>query len=238
MPRLLPVERGVPALCADCIGHTDCFFQQLPANTRATVAPLIVERAFAPGEVLLQQGGGADALQVVKVGDVLCRRQSPGGQEHAIALVGRGQVLGFSAIWQGGANPLTCEALTAGRVCEVSLERLRQAQVLDAGFLDAMGRVNVRHWNAMTDWAMVARLKTVDERVAGVLCLLTRVHSSQVVRVPNHLVLASIVGSSREAVVRALKHLESDGRIARKERGWYEVHLRECHFCMPRPDLD
>ncbi len=145
-------------------------------------------------------------------------------------MAGRGQLLGLGGVW-AGANPMTCQALTAGRVCVVPVHSLAQAHLFDASFLQLLGQVNLRAVNHLADWAMVSRLKTVDERVAGVLCMLTRVQRSTRVRLPAHTVLASVASSSREAVVRALKQLEEEGRIVRTERGTYEVHQHLCRFC-------
>lgn len=230
MPRLNSGANHAQAMCADCIGYAECFFHQLPSESRAVVQPLLTERVFSPGQVLLHQGQPAALLQVIKVGDVLAMRRTPNGQEHVVALLGRGQLMGLGGVWED-ANPVTCQALSSGRVCEVPVRSLSQAMLLDARFLQLLGQVNLRAVNCLADWAMVSRLKTVDERIANVMCMLAQVQRSPQIRLPSHQVLASLVGSSREAVVRTLKQQEQDGRISRKERGRYEVHLKPCAYC-------
>lgn len=230
---MAPIREAGPvaSLCSDCVGRAACFFHQLPEYLRASVQSCLQERAFLPGEVLQREGEPVRHLQVVKVGELLCHRRAKSRQEHTVALVGRSQMLGFGAIWQAPSS-VTVQASTAGRVCEARVDRLRDSGVITTDFLLALGRHNLQSAETLGDWAMVGRLKSVTDRVGAVLCLLTQVQHSLRVRLPAHVVLASLVGSSREAVVRALKQLEEEGRIVRSERGTYEVHQHLCRFCV------
>ncbi|HEX5805268.1 MAG TPA: Crp/Fnr family transcriptional regulator [Macromonas sp.] len=218
------------SFCIECVGRADCFFRQLPDAEHERIQPLLRERSFAPGDVLQRQGVLQPWLQVIKVGDLLCKSQPPVGEEHNMALIGRGQVIGLTNVWLLPSS-VTVQALSAGRVCQVDIGQVRLNNLLTPEVLLLIGRRKIQAMELLANWAMVARQKTVQDRVAGVLCLLTQAQHSTQVRLPSHAVLASIVGSSREAVVRALKQLEAGGRAVRRERGLYEIEPHLCGFC-------
>jgi CRP-like cAMP-binding protein len=204
--------------CHECVGRDNCFFKQLPDAVHERIRPMLRERSFSPGDVLQQQGVLIPVLQVVKVGDLLCKSQPPVGEEHAVALIGQGQLIGMTNVWQMPSS-VTVQALSSGRVCQADIRQMQQGNLFTPEVLLMLGQSKIKAMQRLTDWAMAARQKTVHERVAGVLCLLTQVQRTTQVRLPSHAVLAGIVGSSREAVVRALRQLEDAGRVLRRARG-------------------
>jgi CRP-like cAMP-binding protein len=216
--------------CHECVGRDNCFFRQLPDAVHERIRPMLRERSYSPGDVLQQQGVLTALLQVVKVGDLLCKSQPAVGEEHAVALIGQGQLIGMTNVWQMPSS-VTVQALSSGRVCQANIGQMQQHNLFTPEVLLMLGQSKIKAMQRLTDWAMAARQKTVHERVAGVLCLLTQVQRSTQARVPSHAVMASIVGSSREAVVRALRQLEDAGRIWRRERGLYELAEHLCSFC-------
>lgn len=216
--------------CHECVGRDNCFFKQLPDAVHERIRPMLRERSFSPGDVLQQQGVLIPVLQVVKVGDLLCKSQPPVGEEHAVALIGQGQLIGMANVWQMPSS-VTVQALSSGRVCQADIDQMQQYNLFTPEVVQLLGQRKIKALQRLTDWSMAARQKTVHQRVAGVLCLLTQEQRSKQVRLPSHAILADIVGSSREAVVRALKQLEVDGRVVRRARGMYELDEHLCSFC-------
>jgi len=216
---VIPVSSS---MCTDCVGRKSCFFSQCPEPLGSALRTRLRERTFKPGEVLKHQGETVDCLRVIKVGDLQCRRRWAGGEEQIVSLIGRGQLLGACAV-KGQSAVVTVAAMTLVRVCELDAEVWQSAHPLDEAVQQHLSLHHRNFLETMVDWSMVARFKNVTTRVEGVLHLLARVQHSQLVSLPAHAVLAGLVGSSREAVVRALKSLENEGRILRRSRGIYEV---------------
>lgn len=212
----------VMSACERCVGVGDCFFRRLPTDLQEQVRPLLVEKAFAAGEVLTHPGILADRLQMVKTGQVVCRGQAAAPSNQILALMGPGMLLGLGAVWD---TPILMhvQASHAGRLCSVSMHSLRSRQLLNEPFMRVLGAYQLAYVGRVMDWLRVARLKGLAAQLLGVLCLLRREQRSTLVRLPPHNILAGLLGCSRETVVRTLAQLEAQGRILRQDANYYEV---------------
>lgn len=149
--------------CHECVGRDNCFFKQLPDAVHERIRPMLRERSFSPGDVLQQQGVLIPVLQVVKVGDLLCKSQPPVGEEHAVALIGQGQLIGMTNVWQMPSS-VTVQALSSGRVCQADIRQMQQGNLFTPEVLLMLGQSKIKAMQRLTDWAMAARQKTVHER--------------------------------------------------------------------------
>ncbi len=80
---------------AELVGHHP-LFDGLPADVAALVAGCARNAAFGPGELVLAEGGVADAFYLLRRGRVTLEVHAPGRGPLVIETLGPGSVLGMS----------------------------------------------------------------------------------------------------------------------------------------------
>ncbi|WP_325342444.1 Crp/Fnr family transcriptional regulator [Xylophilus sp.] len=182
----------------------------------------MAERAFRKGERLLLQGRVAPTFGVIKVGTVLGLRSGDDGVERPAGLLGRGQALDGTALLLQPAA-LSCQALSAGRVCEVDVAAATQLGLVDAAFLRDLLLAHAQAHARLADWTRVLGTRSVAGRLAGALLQLAGVQRSVLVRLPSHTVLAALLATTRETIARTLRQFEADQCLARRDRWHCEI---------------
>ena len=208
--------------CAHCAGVTDCLIGSLPAAMRQPLGAVLTEQRFTKGQVLAQQGARMQTLRIVKTGSVLLHGQGWDGVSHPVALAGRGTAAGLLGLCHQD-NAIGVVAISDGRFCEIDHEHLRIGTAVAPVWQDAVMAAVARSYERLTDWAQVARLSNVADRLAAALLLLTKEQQSRLVRLPDHASLAALLGMSRESVVRALANLQKTQCVVRRDASHYEV---------------
>lgn len=201
--------------CPRCVIFHDCAFRSLPLCSPTTGCAVVRERHFAAGDVLREEGADWGVVQVIKVGNVLASRRGADGVSRPVALWGRGHIMGRLEP-STEPNALSCQAVSAGRVCEVRVDDIGTALTQD--FRDVMAQGYARAFALLADWAQVTRVRGVVGQVAAALVQLGRIQASTRVQLPGHLALAALLGTSRESVARALSQLERQGAVRRQGR--------------------
>lgn len=218
----------VPGACAVCAGHAQCLFYELlcrvPDEQARGLSGLITERSFRKGDVLVSQARPCLTLGVVKAGHLMATRAGPDGAARPVAVLGRSQMLGTVGV-AGELEPFSLVALADGRLCEVPFSRLDASGLLGIPLLLAVLRSNGRTLSLLAEWARIQGLKGVAARLEAGLRLLAQVQLSQQVFIPSHSLLAQLLGSSRESLVRALTRLEANGVLSRKGRSYVLLGL-------------
>lgn len=205
--------------CDDCACSSKCMIGRLQAPQRQAIQPLIHERSFHKGQVLLHQGEPAPALHVVKVGSILTSRKGPDGRPRPIGIFGCGHVLDTFA-FTGQPTLLTSRAVSAGRLCEVQARRLLDEQPRDSPLLQQLDAARVRFCAGLADWAQVMRVRGVTGQVAAALLQLGAEQRSRLVRLPSQSALAELLGTTRETIARALSRLQAQHCVIRRDR-WH-----------------
>lgn len=208
------------ARCFQCAGSARC-----PLRTLQSCAGLpapIVERRLEPDQPLLQQGQATQRVHVIKVGSVLLRRDTDLGSRRAVAVLGRGHMLGLRAAVDHGAGA-DVEAVAPTRVCEWPLEAIwpERTSSLQAG--SVLMRAAMRLTDAIADWATVARLPDAVARVTGALRQLAKVQESPVLLLPGRDRLAELCACAPETASRTLGELERQGAVRRLGRRRLEI---------------
>lgn len=152
--------------CALCAGRQHCVLGRLDAERQTRWRALVTERSVRKGELLLRQGQAASrSFKIVKTGTVVVMRG--GGAEEAerpVGVFGPGQPLGTTVLVEEPA-PLSCRALTAGRICEVPIACAESRGLLaDAEFLRALAQSYAQTNARLADWARIVRIKGVAPR--------------------------------------------------------------------------
>lgn len=221
-------QAGKPPSWVDLLARVP-YFAGLGTATLAEIGRLVRLRRFADGEVILTEGRPCDGLYFVIAGQVRLVRGSPEGREHVLGVLGPGATFNDVAVFDGGPNSdgaIAVSATTVGLIPKGNMTALidRHPELAKAAlkFLSSRQRTL---GTIVEDLA----LRDVTTRVARLLlgCMGQHVHIVEkapdaCARITHH-EIASMVGSVREVVQRALKELERDGAIS-LERG--RIRLR------------
>lgn len=217
-PDRVPLGKGCPA----CACQAQCLLGRQRDAVRSRWAPHVAERAFRKGERLQQQGETACTIQVVKVGTALALRSGDDGVERPVGMFGAGQLLGGMALLQR-PETLSCQALSAGRVCEVAVAAVGRQGLADSEFLLGL-TWDCADTNALlADWARVVRIRSVAGQLAGTLLQLAALQRSTLVRLPSHTVLAALLATTRETIARTLRQLDQRQCVVRRDRWHCEI---------------
>lgn len=192
---------------------------QLPAADVRRLGELATTRSYRTGESVFMKGDEGDAMMAVLAGRVRICAYSADGREVVLNVINPGEVFGEIALIDGGERTAdafameTTELLVLLRrdflpflernptVCikllEMMCRRLREtsAQLEDFNFLDLRAR-------------LAKRLLSLADRYGQE----TEKGTEIGVRLPQHL-LASMIGTSREAVNKQLRAWEGEGLI-------------------------
>lgn len=196
------------------------YFAGLDAAALAEVARAVRQRVLTPGEQILVEGGPCEGLFVVVRGQVRLLKSLAEGRDHVLRVLGPGATFNDIAVFDGGSNSDTAVAAapsTIAFVPKATILRLidrhpevaRAALKLLSSRQRALGRM-------VEDLA----LRDVTARVARLLLGCVGRHQHIVEHAHDacahitHHEIATMVGSVREVVQRALKQLERDGAIA------------------------
>lgn len=218
-PDRAPSSKGCPA----CACQAQCLLGCQREAVRQCWAPHVTERAFRKGDLLLQQGQTPPTFKVIKVGTTLALRSGDDGVERPVGMFGSGQLLGSTALLQQPAA-LSCQALTAGRVCEVTVAAVGQQGLVNTEFLRDLALAYVQTNARLADWARVARIRSVAGQLAGTLLQLASLQRSTLVRLPSHTVLAALLATTRETIARTLRQLDVQQCVVRRDRWHCEIH--------------
>jgi len=227
-PPLAPIpdpSKRSPHPCQLCAARRSCLIGQLPAEQQDRLAPFQKERSFRKGQSLQGQGTEGDMLLSIKLGTVMATRQGADGRAHPVAMLGRGHMLSLFCVL-GHPTELGAEALSTGRICEVPIAALRDQQIIDADFTDALYAALVRTFASLADWGQVMRLRGLQRQLVAALLLLAAEQGTRSVRLPSQTALAALLSTSRESVARTLRQLEEAGHLRRIDRWHCELTTR------------
>jgi CRP-like cAMP-binding protein len=196
------------------------YFAGLDAPALAAIGRAVRRRRLTAGEVVLVEGQPCEGLYFVVAGQVRLVRGSGGGREYVLGVLGPGATFNDIAVFDGGPNSDGAVAVgptTIGFIPKADMFALieRHPEVAKAALKLLSSRQRTLG-GMVEDLA----LRDVTTRVARLLLGCTGRHGHIVERAPEacaritHQEIASMVGSVREVVQRALKELERDGAIA------------------------
>lgn len=205
--------------CRLCVARASCLVGQLPPAQLDRLDSQIREHDFRKGETLQTEGAQPPVVRSIKVGTVMLTRTGPDGQSRAVAMVGRSHLLDVCSLI-GTRSLLGAQALSAGRICELPVSVMRGILDKDPAQLDALHHQMGRSFEALADWGHVMRMKGLPRQLVAALRLLAREQGSPTVLLPSQVALAAVLSTTRESVARALRQLEEDGHLLRRDR-WH-----------------
>ena len=183
------------------------------------------QRAFQAGEIICYQGDPGSTCHIIVQGRVRIFVVGEDGQELSVRFLGRGDIFGEMALFDDLPRSANVQALENTRTLElhrdVLLGCLRQSPALALSLLRALSE-RLRH---ATEGAGDLASLTVVERLLRRLRQLAEwagTPATDGVRITlplNQQELATLIGTSRESVNRALVQLRRQGKV-RLENGW------------------
>ncbi len=210
---------SAPARPTDLLRHIP-YFAGLDAATLREVARAVRPREVQAGEHILTAGEPCLGLYFVMHGQVRVMKSAADGREHVLRVLGPGATFNDVAVFDGGPNSDSAVAVgptKIGYVPTASMTRLieRHPEMARAA-LKLLSQRQRSLGNVVEDLA----LRDVTARVARLLLGCIGHHDHIVEKADfacariTHQEIATMVGSVREVVQRALKELERDGAIA------------------------
>lgn len=186
-------------------------------------ATIVRRRTYAPGTAIFREGDQGDALYVLGQGLVKLLKIDLVGHEKTLAILQSPEFFGEMAVVGRSTRSATALAVTPVTAFVLfSDEFTRLMAEYPAISLNVTTTLATR-LRSMGDEAQVLSFKDAQGRVAYVLLRLYRSglidleERRALVRL-THQELASLAGTSRETVTRALKTLEAEGVIETKPK--------------------
>ncbi len=199
-------------------------FKDAPQRALELAASVLAQRRFEAGHTVFQEGDSGDALYILESGLVKLSKVDLGGHEKTLALLQPPEFFGEMALIGEAARSAT--ALTLGEVTCWLLYRddfRRLMENFPSISLNLTATLAER-LRGMDDEAQILSYKDAQGRVAYVLL---RLFESGVAELNDeglplvqltHQELASLAGTSRETVTRALRTLENENVIQTRTR--------------------
>lgn len=195
------------------------YFAGLPEPELERIRPLVRDRNYERGEMVILEGDPCEAIYFVKAGRVKVYKTSPEGREQVLRIMKSGDTFNEVPIFDGGANPASVDALdptTLYLICKEDMQRLlREVPAISRNVIRILAS-RLRH---LVELVEDLSFRHVTGRVAKIL--LQHVRDTAASNGGGRLTqqqMATMAGTAREMVGRALKGLEQAGAI-KMERG-------------------
>lgn len=200
-------------------------FKGLDGETLHQLAKNARLREFRAGEVICYQGDPGSTCHIVIRGRVRVFLVGEDGRELSVRILVPGEIFGEMALLEGLPRSANIETLEETKTLELAhdalLDCLRKSPALALNLLQDL---SARLRSSTVDAEELALL-TVDERLTRQLHKLAEWSGVSVadgvrIMVPmTQQELATLIGTSRESVNRALVRLRRQGKV-RLEKGW------------------
>jgi CRP/FNR family transcriptional regulator len=204
--RAMPLFAGVP----------DAELGPLAANAR-------VER-YRVRDYVFMEGDEADSFCIVRQGRIKILRQSRGGKDVVLELLGPGEPFGGVAVIEGRPYPASAQAAEASVVLKIPRERIVALTERHPGIVREMALMIGRRLRAAHDAVKSLAVDPVEARLAATLLRLAEQDGTRTARglaLPFHLTrqsLADMTGTTVESAIRVVSRWQKRG-LVRDERG-------------------
>ena len=202
------------------------------------IAPTVLQRldaaahrhAYQPGATIFEEGTKSAGLHVVIEGMVRIYRISPEGRMHTLSLLTPLATFNEVSAVDGLANPYSATAVTQVSVFRIGyqpfIELLTRNPDLLQHYVQALAQVNREYIERLEDMTF----RTIPSRLAK---LFLHESTCAIADAPSKLTqedLASILGTTREVVGRALRGLLNTGLLRKRGRETYIADREGLHY--------
>lgn len=218
--------------CINCLRELE-LFRGLDKPEFVNVCLAASKKTLEKGDYLFHQGEPADTLYLVKAGKLKLVQFTEGGREIIVDILGSGDVLGETVLFQGGEYPYSAQTIVTTKVCSFSMAQfetvIRNNPALAVKIISHLGQ-------KLYEFVRLAGEVTgtsARDRLLRVLHRLGNEHGRQVdlgtlIEVDlTQQELADMVGISRVKVAQVISQLKDDG-IVRREGKHYLLRSDSC----------
>jgi CRP-like cAMP-binding protein len=195
-------------------------FASLPDEELGAFAPLMRERRFPRGSVILMQGDPGDALYVIASGQVKVVLIGEDGREVILSVLGLGSFFGEMALLDNDPRSAHVVAMEEATLLQLRREDFQTRLRSSPDVAIALLRELTHRLRRADDTIGSLALRDVNGRIAHLLLELAEEEGgAHITRRLTHATLAQMVGASRETVSRTLRALTNAGavQVSRKE---------------------
>lgn len=199
-------------------------FAEVPARALELSASVLKPRDFDARHTVFQEGDSGDALYILQSGLVKLSKVDLGGHEKTLALLQPPEFFGEMALIGDASRSATALTLAPSRCWLLYRDDFRRLMESFPSISLNLTQTLANRLRGMDDEAQILSYKDAQGRVAYVLL---RLLESGVVEAGEqgyplvkltHQDLASLAGTSRETVTRALRTLEAENVIETRPR--------------------
>jgi CRP/FNR family transcriptional regulator len=186
------------------------YFSELSDEELNEVGQYFFEESYIRDEIIFLEGDEARNLYFVASGVVKTFKTSSDGKEQTIELARPGDVLNEVAVFDGGPNPTSAQAITPVRLYKI--EKSKMLAIISQRPVIALEvlRLMAAKMRRLTELVEDLSFRPVVGRVAKIL--LEQARAPLVSRLSQR-EMAAMAGTAREMVSRSLKTLEDEGAI-------------------------
>jgi CRP/FNR family transcriptional regulator, polysaccharide utilization system transcription regulator len=213
------MTRGPKLHCDSCPLLPSGIFRHLSGEHLRQLDASKVSHVLDAGQILFDEGAPPLATHCIRAGIVKVTKLGPGGEEQIIRVLRPADVVGYRAVLAGEPYGATAQALEMTMVCTVPAEILLALIRASSDFaIDVLAKV-ARELRLSEDALIDLRRKSVRQRLAGVLLLLSEARPAEPPRQHPHIVrlarrdLARLIATSPESISRALHRLAGESSI-------------------------
>ncbi|GAB4511976.1 MAG: Crp/Fnr family transcriptional regulator [Anaerolineae bacterium] len=196
------------------------YFSGVDACSLRQIEQLAHHRSYQAGATIFSEGDTCAGFYVVLDGLVRIFRISPEGRMHTLSLLRSPATFNEVAAVDGSANPFTAVAVTNAHILSIShkclIELMANDRVLLENYVQRLAFLNREYIERLEDMTF----RTIPSRLAK-LFLHETMYADQIAEMPTNMTqedIASILGTTREVVGRALRGLLNAGLLRKKGR--------------------
>lgn len=201
------------------------FFTGMDASGIARVESAAHRRCYQAGAEIFNEGEDCAGFHIVVDGLVRIYRVNAEGRLHTLSLLRPPSTFNEVAAVDGGHNPFNAVAVTNAEALVIShqslINLLATERTLLSNTVQALAHLNREYLERLEDMTF----RTIPSRLAK-LFLHETTYADQISETPSKLTqeeMASILGTTREVVGRALRGLMNAGLLRKKGRFVYVV---------------
>lgn len=199
------------------------YFSGLDRSSLCRIDQLAHRRSYLAGAVIFAEDGECAGFHVVLEGLVRIYRVNSEGRLHTLSLLRPYSTFNEVAAVDGRQNPYNAVAVTNAEVLAIShrhiINLMATEPVLLGNYVRSLAQMNREYIERLEDMTF----RTIPSRLAK-LFLHESTYAEQIAETPTGLTqedIASILGTTREVVGRALRSLLNAGLLVKKGRHVY-----------------
>lgn len=196
----------------------------LPEKESMLLKEVMVHRKLKKGVLIFREGNWPKGVYFIEKGKVKIYQTNSEGKEQILFIYSKGESFGYRPLLSGEPNPVSAKTLEDSVLEFIPgnafIKALNRSSVLPNKLLRALSREYTVWANQVSSFAQ----RGVRERVALCLLILSEQYKKETrtdvpVEIPiSRDDLANYVGSTKETVVRMLRHFKNEKIILTKGR--------------------